>query len=75
MTGQIAGQDASAQDGFDELLAMLIPQYQAEGRSYLTVAIGCTGGRHRSVAVAEDVARRLGEAGVSVRTTHRDLER
>ena len=44
-------------DQFDELLGTLLPQYQAEGRSYLTVAIGCTGGRHRSVAVSEDSLR------------------
>ena len=54
---------------FDELLASLLPQYEAEGRSYLTVAIGCTGGRHRSVAVAEELAERLRGHGVAVRTT------
>jgi UPF0042 nucleotide-binding protein len=62
-------------DRFDELLAMLVPQYQAEGRSYLTVAVGCTGGRHRSVAVAEELAARLRQRGVAVRATHRDLAR
>ncbi len=60
---------------FDELLASLLPQYEAEGRSYLTVAIGCTGGRHRSVAVAEELAERLRGRGVAVRTSHRDVAR
>lgn len=62
-------------DQFDALLATLVPQYQAEGRSYLTVAIGCTGGRHRSVAVAEELAARLRQRGVAVRTSHRDVSR
>ena len=62
-------------DDFTTLLEGLLPQYQAEGRSYLTVAIGCTGGRHRSVAVAEEVAARLRRQGVAVRATHRDLAR
>jgi UPF0042 nucleotide-binding protein len=62
-------------DRFDELLGTLVPQYQAEGRSYLTVAIGCTGGRHRSVAMAEELAARLRARGVAVTATHRDLSR
>jgi len=62
-------------DQFDELLGTLLPQYQAEGRSYLTVAIGCTGGRHRSVAVAEELASRLRGRGVAVTAAHRDLSR
>jgi len=60
---------------FDDLLASLLPQYEAEGRSYLTVAIGCTGGRHRSVAVAEELAERLRGRGIAVRTSHRDVAR
>jgi RNase adapter protein RapZ len=60
---------------FDELLSSLLPQYEAEGRSYLTVAIGCTGGRHRSVAVAEELAERLRARGLAVRTNHRDVTR
>jgi UPF0042 nucleotide-binding protein len=51
----------------------VLPAYQAEGRSYLTVAIGCTGGRHRSVAIAEELARRFRDRGVAVRTSHRDV--
>ena len=55
------------------LLMLLIPRYRAEGKSYVTVAIGCTGGRHRSVHVAERIAGRLREAGFSPTITHRDL--
>ena len=62
-------------DQFDGLLATLLPLYQAEGRSYLTVAIGCTGGRHRSVAIAEELASRLRGRGVAVTAVHRDLSR
>ncbi len=57
------------------MLEMLIPAYREEGKSYLSVAIGCTGGRHRSVAVAERLADRLRENGHRPRTTHRDLQR
>jgi len=60
-------------DRFESLLVELLPSYQGEGRTYLTIAVGCTGGRHRSVAVANELARRLGEHGVAARTTHRDL--
>ncbi len=62
-------------DHFDALLQAVLPAYQAEGRSYLTVAIGCTGGRHRSVAIAEELAARLRARGTAVRTTHRDVSR
>jgi UPF0042 nucleotide-binding protein len=62
-------------DRFDDLLRTVLPAYQAEGRSYLTVAIGCTGGRHRSVAIAEELAARLRSRGTAVRTTHRDVSR
>ena len=56
-----------------DLLRFLIPQYAAEGKSYLTVAVGCTGGRHRSVAVAEALRPRLaGLDGVRLRLEHRD---
>jgi len=58
---------------FEELLLVLLPRYAAEGKSYVTVAIGCTGGRHRSVHVADRVARRLREAGFSPTVQHRDL--
>ncbi len=62
-------------DRFDDMLASLLPQYRAEGRSYLTVAIGCTGGRHRSVAIAEELAARLRTRGGAARVTHRDVAR
>ena len=56
------------------LLRFLVPQYIAEGKSYLTVAIGCTGGRHRSVAIAESLARRLKHTrGTTLRVRHRDV--
>ncbi len=59
-----------------DLLAFLVPLYAAEGKTYLTVAVGCTGGRHRSVMVAEAIARRLGKLdGVRLRVRHRDIDR
>ncbi len=58
-----------------ELCAFLLPRYRAEGKSYLTLAVGCTGGRHRSVAVASALARRLEQAGAAVRLWHRDVEK
>ena len=55
-------------------LTFLIPQYVAEGKSYLTVSIGCTGGRHRSVMIAEALRKALGRmAGVRLRVSHRDI--
>ena len=58
-----------------DLLEFLIPQYIAEGKTYLTVAIGCTGGRHRSVAITEALAKRLRRMkGVRIRVTHRDID-
>ena len=62
-------------DAFEELLRTVLPGYQSEGRSYLTIAIGCTGGRHRSVAVTEELANRLRARGLAVRTSHRDIAR
>jgi RNase adapter protein RapZ len=57
------------------LLQPLLPRYNQEGKSYLTIAVGCTGGRHRSVFVAETLARWLGGQGYKVGLTHRDLDR
>ena len=57
------------------LLEFLLPLYAAEGRSYLTIGIGCTGGRHRSVAIAEALAQQIRETGHSVIIRHRDVER
>lgn len=62
-------------DKLDELLAMLIPAYMREGKSYLTVAMGCTGGRHRSVVLAEELSRRLGGHGWPSTVFHRDVDR
>jgi UPF0042 nucleotide-binding protein len=57
-----------------KLLKFLLPQYIAEGKTYLTIAIGCTGGRHRSVALAEALADRLrGTTGIRLRVSHRDI--
>jgi UPF0042 nucleotide-binding protein len=60
---------------FDEMLEVLIPGYLTEGKRYLTVAIGCTGGRHRSVVVAEEVADMLRRRGLPVAMEHRDIDR
>jgi UPF0042 nucleotide-binding protein len=62
-------------DRLDDLLAMLLPAYMAEGKSYLTIAVGCTGGRHRSVVLAEELARRLGAHGCAASVMHRDMDR
>ncbi|MBN2706607.1 MAG: RNase adapter RapZ [Deltaproteobacteria bacterium] len=61
-------------DNFLNLLKMLIPEYVREGKSYLTVAIGCTGGCHRSVAIVEEIGRCLREAGHEIALLHRDLK-
>ena len=55
------------------LLDFLLPRYRRENRSYVTIAVGCTGGRHRSVCMVEDLRRTLEEGGWSVRTVHRDV--
>jgi UPF0042 nucleotide-binding protein len=58
----------------EPLLRHTLPRYEREGKAYLTIALGCTGGRHRSVALAEEIARRLRDDR-EVRVVHRDLER
>ena len=60
---------------FTDLLGYLIPLYEKEGKTSLTVAVGCTGGKHRSVTVVKEMARRLGEMGKRVQVLHRDVER
>ena len=60
---------------FSEMIEYLIPLYEKEGKSYLTIAIGCTGGRHRSVVIAEHVAQMLGQQGKEITVRHRDIER
>ena len=62
-------------DKLEDLLAMLIPAYAKEGKSYLTVAMGCTGGRHRSVVLAEELSRRLDAHGLGATVFHRDVDR
>ncbi|HEY6635933.1 MAG TPA: RNase adapter RapZ [Acidimicrobiia bacterium] len=59
----------------DDLLEFLIPRFQGEGKSYLSIGIGCTGGHHRSVAIAEELRRRLSEHGVNASVRHRDMEK
>jgi UPF0042 nucleotide-binding protein len=60
-------------DRIDGLISLILPAYVQEGRSYFTIGIGCTGGRHRSVAMVEEVAKRLSVAGYHPRVTHRDI--
>src|ERR1044072_3224536 len=71
----IAGDDfyEDAMARIEDLLLTLLPRYRAEGKSYVSVAFGCTGGRHRSVHVAERVAARLRAAGFSPSLDHREL--
>ncbi len=71
----VLGRAEAFLERLDDLLRTVLPAYEAEGRSYLTIAIGCTGGRHRSVAIAEELAARLRTRGTAVRTTHRDVTR
>lgn len=68
-------QTAEFMNRIGELLIYLLPHYIQEGKSYLTIAFGCTGGRHRSVMMADEIRRRLARAGFRVKTTHRDLEK
>jgi RNase adapter protein RapZ len=62
-------------DRLKDLLDLLLPAYENEGKSYLTVAFGCTGGRHRSVVIAEEIATHLRRRGRRPTVTHRDLDR
>ena len=59
----------------DEFVAFLLPGYIREGKSYLTIAIGCTGGKHRSVAAAEAMVHRLSSRGCAARVVHRDIDK
>ena len=62
-------------DRVTDLMLYLMPHYVKEGKSYLTVAFGCTGGQHRSVMMAEEMARRLAKAGYQAKPLHRDMTR
>ena len=57
------------------LLLFLLPHYIKEGKSYLTIGFGCTGGRHRSVMIAENIRRTLADAGYPAKISHRDAAR
>ena len=62
-------------DRYTDVLRLLIPGYRREGKRFLTLAVGCTGGKHRSVAIAEEFARRLSAEGIAATARHRDLGR
>ncbi len=62
-------------DKLVDLLELLLPAYRAEGKAYLSIAVGCTGGRHRSVAISEALRDRLADLGTNATVTHRDVER
>ena len=62
------------QTQLSEMVQLLLPAYESEGKSYLSIALGCTGGQHRSVAMAESLARTLAEGGWQVSIRHRELE-
>jgi UPF0042 nucleotide-binding protein len=71
-----------AQDGTGEFLArtrdlfgVWLPGFREEGRPYVTVAVGCTGGRHRSVVLAKEIAATISEKGFSVNVVYRDIDR
>jgi UPF0042 nucleotide-binding protein len=68
-------QYGSFMERLEALLEVVVPGYVAEGKSYLTVAIGCTGGRHRSVVVSEELGRYFADRGIPVTVAHRDLAR
>jgi RNase adapter protein RapZ len=71
----VLGQDVASPflERVDDLLAVVLPAQEAQGRSYLSIAFGCTGGRHRSVAIAEAIAERLRAVGYTPTVSHRDL--
>lgn len=60
-------------DRISELLVYLLPHYIREGKSYLTISFGCTGGQHRSVMMADEIRKRLAAAGFNVKASHRDI--
>lgn len=62
-------------DGYSDIFARLAPNYEREGKKYLTLSVGCTGGKHRSVAIAERLAIRLREKGIEATAVHRDVGR
>ncbi|MGI8427578.1 MAG: RNase adapter RapZ [Actinomycetota bacterium] len=75
--GYVLGAEATGQflGKLRDLLSFLLPGFVKEGRHYLTIAVGCTGGKHRSVVVSDEITRYLQEKGFSATVVHRDLER
>lgn len=73
----VLSQDGASEfvEHVERMLQSMLPGYRREGKAFVSVAIGCTGGHHRSVAVAEDLVGRLNRAGMTVKLLHRDLER
>jgi UPF0042 nucleotide-binding protein len=73
----VLGADGAVEflDRVDDLLEFLIPRFQSEAKSYLSIGVGCTGGHHRSVAIAEELADRLSKHGVQAAVRHRDISR
>jgi UPF0042 nucleotide-binding protein len=60
---------------YEEILDLVLTGYQQEGKRYALVALGCTGGKHRSVSMSQEISRRLADFGYDVATIHRDLGR
>jgi UPF0042 nucleotide-binding protein len=73
----VLGQPETAQflEELRRLFALLLPAYAREGKSYLSIGVGCTGGRHRSVVIATELAQLIGELGFTPRVHHRDISR
>lgn len=74
----VLGQDDAPRwlDTVEQLISVILPGYRREGKNHMSIAIGCTGGHHRSVAMSEALGRRLGEFnGIDVNVIHRDIER
>jgi UPF0042 nucleotide-binding protein len=73
----VLGQPAAGRflDNLEDMLTQLLPAFVQEGKAYLTIAFGCTGGRHRSVAIAGEIARRLTAHGHRIGVLHRDINR
>ena len=77
MSSDVLGRPGAQEflDTYERLVRIVSEGYLREGKRYVTVAVGCTGGKHRSVAIAEALASRLTDAGVSSTCLHRDLGR
>ena len=77
VSAYVLGADGAKEfvDRVEDLLRFLIPKFLSEGKSYLSIGIGCTGGHHRSVAIAEELASRLADHGVNAAVRHRDVDR